>query len=644
MANQNSDNQKETSLESLQEKLYQPGAKISARPESPEIFAPTETPPERAQKGWAEEGREPDIMSVRQFKKKRLKIYFAVFALITALGGAAFGGYIYFFRTFSKSDVVLKIRGPASVESGENAQFFVSYQNKSRFALQDAVLTFEWPEGSQPSADNGGLKIEKRLGVIASGRESSAAFEGRLFGAKNDKMPLKAVLQYRPENSEKSYEASAVFEPIIGKTPFSIVMILPPRAVSGKETEILLEYQNLSETVFDNMRLKIEYPDGFLFSSAEPSPSFASHIWDFDRLAGKETGKIKIIGVLAGQEKETKLFRAILGRQDKTEDIIAFTAEEYTIQVSSTVLFVYQTVNNTRELNAGFGDDLEYKIVYRNTSDVAIPNVVITAKLDGKSVDYKNLSIRWGSYSGATQSIIWNSAGMPALALLAPGEEGEVSFSVRLKKAIDIFGSADTNPIVSNIVSITSGQIPESLRGIPVGNEDRLDIKMKTILGFSALGFYQSPSSPIANSGPIPPRAGQKTTYNIVWQISNSVNDINDARIEAQLPGHVAWEGAYSPQSANISYDGATSKVVWNIGRVPAGTGYVMPLLQSAFKISITPGFSDVGKTVNLISGSVFSGVDSFTLETIESRAENKTTNLPEDAYIIEQNGMTVVQ
>lgn len=652
MANQtnqnNKEQQEESSLKSLQEKLYQPGARISDRPIAPKIFTPGKTFPAKIQKSWTEEGvtHQPVVeqsMTLKQYKKKRLKIYLIIFAIIAALGAAIFGGYVYFFRIFQKSDVVLKIRGPVAIESGENAQFSVSYQNKSQFALEDATLVFKWPEGSQVT-DSGALEIEKRLGVIASGREASAVFDGRIFGAKNDKLTLNSVLRYRPENLEEIYEVSMNFEIIINKTPFSIVMTMPPRAVSGKEVEILLEYQNLSETVFDNMRLKLEYPDGFLFSSASPAPTFIDQIWDFDKLAGKEMGKIKITGILAGQEKEIKLFRALFGKQKQDEDIITFASEDYTIQMSSTVLFVYQTVNNSRELATDFGGSLNYKIVYRNTSDVAIPNVVINAKISGKFVDYKSLNIRWGSYSGATNSIIWNSAGLPDLALLSPGEEGEVSFSIQLKRMIDIFSSEDINSIVSNIVTINSGQIPESLRGIPVGNEDKLDVKLKTILGFSALGFYQSPLAPIANSGPIPPRIGQKTTYNIVWQISNNINDIDSGRVEAQLPAHVAWEGERFPQNADLSYDSATGKVVWNIGRIPAGTGYIMPLLQAAFKISIMPGFADAGRTLGLISESVFSGKDSFTAAQIEDRAENKTIDLSEDVYITEQRGGVVAQ
>src|SRR3989344_3932210 len=145
MDNQN--NQKRSPLESLQEKLYQPGAQIGERPEAPEIFQPKEIVPEQITKGWEEEKSE-DYMTVKKVRKKKLlSRLFAAFLFLIFVGLAVFG-YIYFFRTFRQSDILVKIRGPETVESGENIQFFVSYQNGSDFDLENAVLIFEWPKGA----------------------------------------------------------------------------------------------------------------------------------------------------------------------------------------------------------------------------------------------------------------------------------------------------------------------------------------------------------------------------------------------------------------------------------------------------------------------------------------------------------------
>lgn len=637
--NNDSNQQKRSPLESLQEKIYHPESEMGERPEAPEEFRPKEGVPQVPVTDWEAQKNE-EFMTVRKYKKQKLLsrlIGVGIFLVIAALG---YLGYVYFFKTFKASDIYVKIKGPETVESGENVQFFVSYQNSSKFDLNDAVLIFEWPKGSVPK-DSSNLRIEKRIGAITSGRETTLSFEGQLFGAKNDKLAMSAVLKYLPQDQAKTYEAKGVFESIISKTPFSVVMNMPPRAVSGNEIDLTLEYQNLSDTEFSSMQLNMEYPEGFALTSAEPAPSSNNNIWYFDEIGGKEIGRIKLKGVLSGRDNETKLFQASIGKSENNQ-FTAYSSGQVSSVMSSTILFVYQTVNDTRELSTAPDNVLTYKVKYRNTSDVAVPNVVVSTKLDSKVIDYKSFDIKWGSFSGATNSIVWNASGVPQLALLSPGEEGEVSFSVRVNRTISVSGPNDRNMLISSIANISSDQIPDALRGIPIGNEDRIDVKLGTVVGMSTVGLYKN--SPIENSGPMPPKIGQKTTYNIIWQLTNTSNDIDNARIEASLPPSAAWEGRVGPANANITYEKSSGKIVWNIGKIPAGTGFVMPALQVAFQVSVIPGFADLGKAIDLISESVFTGTDSFTGGYLSKKTDKKTTYLLEDPYIIEKRGWEVVQ
>lgn len=633
-------NQKRSPLESLQEKLYQPGAQIGERPKTPEVFAPKEAEPERVETKWRPEESE-QFMTIKQIKKKKILSRLFILFTVLAVAAAVWFGYIYFFQIFSKSDVIVKIKGPETVESGENIQFFVTYQNKSKFNLKNAVLVFTWPDGAKPK-DSAVLKIEKRIGNVFSGRDAMVSFDGQFFGAKNDKFAVSALLKYSPEDQTQIYEAKSSFESVVSKTPFSIVMSMPSRAVSGNEIEVALEYQNLSEIEFPDMQLKMEYPEGFVFASAEPAPSAMDNIWEFNEIKGREVGKIKIKGTFSGRDNEIKLLQAAIGKAEKSGEFITYAGEEISTVISSTALFVYQTVNGSRELSASLGDKLNYKIIFRNTTDVAIPNAVVSVSLDGKVVDLKSLDINWGSYSGVTNSIIWNASGVPQLALLSPGEEGDVSFSVRLIKSISMT-NIDKNLTISSIAKITTDQVPGSLIGIPIGNEDKIEVKLNTNLVLVVSGFYKN-NAPIENSGPIPPKVGQKTSYNIVWQLTNMTNDADNVRIEAILPPHIQWENRLSPSDANISFEQSTGKVVWDVGRVSAGTGFVLPVKQVAFQISITPTITDFGRSPALISTSSLSGLDLFTNISLTGQNEGKNIYLTEDSYIIENRGWTVVQ
>lgn len=65
-------------------------------------------------------------------------------------------------------------------------------------------------------------------------------------------------------------------------------------------------------------------------------------------------------------------------------------------------------------------------------------------------------------------------------------------------------------------------------------------------------------TGPFGNSGPMPPRVGQNTTYTILWSITNSSNDVSRAKVTAVLPLYVKWTGVSS--SGDVSFNYGTGK------------------------------------------------------------------------------------
>jgi len=164
---------------------------------------------------------------------------------------------------------------------------------------------------------------------------------------------------------------------------------------------------------------------------------------------------------------------------------------------------------------------------------------------------------------------------------------------------------------VVSTAKITSSAVPEELEGLPVGSEDKLEVKIHTQFSFNGRGYYSD--GLIQNSGPLPPRAGEKTTYSITWQLTNTTNDVENVKVTAVVPPNVEWTGTIYPQDANISFDANSGTISWDAGKVFAGTGILTPPKRVDFQLAFTPGLYHVGQVFSLISGASLSGTDSFT-------------------------------
>jgi len=68
------------------------------------------------------------------------------------------------------------------------------------------------------------------------------------------------------------------------------------------------------------------------------------------------------------------------------------------------------------------------------------------------------------------------------------------------------------------------------------------------------------------NTGPVPPKVEQPTTYTVVWTVDNTSSAVGNAKVTATLPPHVKWLNETSPSGESVSYDQNSGLVTWEIG------------------------------------------------------------------------------
>ncbi len=594
-------------LEEFEKKLYKEEEK-SDKPKSFEVYK--EANIKKPKTGWEKEGwkARKNGVSGRDI---------AILAGIILFSGAiAFGYYAYYSggNIFDKKNVSVNISGPETVSAGDQVQFAVVYRNNTTQSLKDAQVFFEWPEKTILENQTGATTLKQKadIGLIVPHQEKIALFKGRIYGSQNQIKEIKVTYRYTPDGFNSVFEDVKTISVKISTTPLALSMSVPAQAVAGKDMDITIEYQNQSDATFPNMEIKLTYPQGFVFVSADPQPDMTNNsVWKLGTVKERFSGKIQLKGNFTGAQGESKSLFAEIGSSAKENEFISYANASNTITIASSALFVFQTANNSRDYVVNPGAIMQYKIRYKNTTDTQIPDVVILAHIDNSYIDIKSLNIQWGSFDSRTNSIIWNGRSVPSLQILDPKEEGEVSFSVMLKTALLPKSFSDKNLTVSSNVKIRSSLTPESLGGLPIDSEDQLDVKVNSQFSFNETAYFRD--GPLNNSGPIPPRVNQRTTYAISWQLSNTTNDVDNIEISAVLPPEVEWTGVTSSSDGTITFNKVTGRVVWKPTKVFAGTGILLPVVRMDFQVAYMPSFIHVGQPVNLVSGATLIATDTFT-------------------------------
>ncbi len=558
--------------------------------------------------GWQERGGKR--IGVKKAKISKI-FWFFLFSL-------AFTAFLYFYYfsspVFDSKSVKMYINGPRSVTSGELVSYKVAYRNESNVVLKNVNIAFEWPAGSifEGTEYFEPVKIEKKAGVLMPNQEKTWILQGRVYGEKNSTKKVKVNLTYTPAEFNRSYNISNDFEVSVEAVPIFLNSTLPSQVVAGKDTEIKIEYINQSDASFSNMEVRVEYPAGFEFISSDPNPAESNNVWQLGTVLGNESGVILLKGKFKGADGENQTLSFDIGQAEPNgKGFYSIANSIAETQISSSALLVFQTVNDSRDPSADLGDVLRYKISYKNTTDTQISNVIILAQIEDSLVDLKTLNIPWGSFDGRTNSIIWNQSGVPELSILDPKEEGFVTFSVKINSNFTPRSVSDKNLKIRSSVQIASGSIPETLEGLPTEDEDVIDVKLNTTLGFNVSGYYKD--GPIQNTGPLPPKVGFETTYAISWQIVNTTNDVKNAVVTASVPPNVKWTGVIDPKDTDITFDQEKGSITWKPGIVFAGSGFVIPSQRVDFQLSFLPALVHFGQPFKLISESTLSGIDMFT-------------------------------
>jgi hypothetical protein len=257
-------------------------------------------------------------------------------------------------------------------------------------------------------------------------------------------------------------------------------------------------------------------------------------------------------------------------------------------------------------------------VSWANNLPTRITDGQIVVSLSGNVFDENTVKSNNGFYDSSNNQIIWDKNSISNLSEINPGESGTVSFSFDVPSLIGVSNTIK-DPQVSIKVSIRGRQPQLGSTFDDINNFSEKNVKIASDFQVATSGVY--------SGGNIVPKAETETNYKITWTLSNSVNNIIEAKAVAILPIYVRWISLAPGENKNITYNDVTREITWNIGQVPSNTG-INSNKEASFIVSIKPSLSQVGSVPQLMKATSLSGKDSFTNTIIKSIGGAITTSV----------------
>lgn len=538
----------------------------------------------------------------------------------------------FWFNTpsFKEGDVVLELEGPTQAVSGEEAVYTLKYANETRSVLHDIDLVFFYPEGAAISKD--GKIIEDHsedftIDELASGEKGEKEFRAFLIGEKGNIKIAKAIFSFKAGNLNSGFEKSVSLSTTIVSTPIVLTLVAPPNVISGENIQYILDYRNTADEDFSDLTLEFDYPDGFTSREFSSNPDKGNNNWSIKSLKKGSGSRISIGGILDGREGESKVVSVTLKRKISGE-YVDYQKTSVATVISSPVLGLEVSVNNTTDYLASLGDRLNYAIKYSNNSNVNFFGMNLVVKFEGDTFDFSSLDTRGGFFDDSTKTITWNSSVVPDFGNFTPGVNGKINFSLPLKLSFPsaIPGSSQ-DKFVKMSVKFGTDNVPTGFESDGVYISSSLVTKITTQPAFNQAIYYDDPN--FGSSGPLPMKVGEETFFTVRWLLTNPGNDVENIKVTTKLPPGVEWadmtwtnndlpQPVFNPNSFQIT---------WSLPKLPYGSGVFTEKYEGRFRIKIKPTDQQKSSSVQLVDGVQFTGTDSFTKQDIVINKNGITSN-----------------
>lgn len=555
-------------------------------------------------------------------KRTRAWVIGGMLVMVSLILLAVFFGFDWYrSNAFSNDRVSILLEGE-DVASGDDVQRFVLiYENKNNVALQNAVILLRFPdnfvieEGSGLKRD-GTTSARLEVGTIGAQKQATVEFYGYFSGTTVSSVYIRSILQYSPKNISGLFQQEAQKSIKMGASAVDVSMDLPIELSTGDLTEVMVQYTNRGTETLFSTRLQMEYPEGFTYQEADKEPSEGNTVWYLGSLEPGDTQTLKLRGRIEGDRNVFKQFSAIVGVVRGDNSFAVYGKDERKVQIINSPFAIQIKINKGGRNSVTLGERVGVILSYANEGDVGFRDAIVQVALDGQIFDDTQLTIGGGgSYNASTRTITWRASDIPLLDFVDPRESGTIEFTLPMKQSIPMVTGSDTRLKGSIRASIDSVDIPNRIGTRRIVAQDWMEFMMTSTISLVTDLREASTNTPLSK---VDFEVGKETELVVYTRLRNTYNDVVDGKFILDIPSGVTFiESIPLEKDEVVSYEERSQRLVWEVGKVTAGTGIIFPDRVIAFRLRVTPQEQQGQNSLTLIRAMKFSGKDDFTGDAI---------------------------
>jgi hypothetical protein len=579
----------------------------------------------------------PDPFMLTLKKRDQQKSLFKKLFIASCAFAVVAGGFFAYSLFTGKArltgeNVDVIVTSKTFADSGEEVNVKVSIANKNSVPMEFSKLSFSYPLGTARDA-NAVKEVSRDLGTIGAGETRDETFTFSLFGEQGTEKNFAAMVEYRLQGSNAIFETNGGTKLTLRSSIANLVISAPDALLPGQNLPIQLTVSGNTASTVKNALLIAKYPDECNYMSSDVPTTLDNQIWYLGDLEAGIKKEINVVLSCSGLTNIEKNIEFTLGNQSPTNERLVdsvYTSGSHLVKLSAAFLATTIYVNGkqfdgTVALPPNRESSIE--IDWRSTVDTTITAPSIRLALSGSAYDASKVRVSTGYFDTNNDTVLWTGNESADLKTVEPGQSGRVGFIITPKSGLSATATLDLGVTVNGILDggITQSLVNASVAKIPLTTDFQLVPKI----------LYHS--GPLSNTGPIPLQTGKETTYTIVWQLSNSTNEVSNAIVKTTLPTGITWKNVVAPVSdaSNIVYNTVSREIVWNAGQVPVGQNKK----SIAFKIGIIPVKSQIGTVMDITGNLLITGTDSVTKTTLSQSKRPLNTRLVGDTSTVGSDG-----
>jgi hypothetical protein len=535
--------------------------------------------------------------------------------------------------------VDVRIESPDRLYRGVPFTLVVQVSNQREMPVHQTAVTLQLPPGvvALEGPKNAADQPLGSIGSLGAGSINQTSFSLVAVGDTRSVQRIEAKVSYVVGERTK-LETHASRDLVIQENAIRMEIGKVEKAPRGSPVTVTVRYKNISGFDFKDVVIRARYPQGFTFASSTRHPDETTGTWHLGGLPAGADETLAFTGTIEGPD-DARLGIPVMISASIGGVEYMLIEQGVTLTVAPSPITITITANGSADAVVRPGGQLVYSVYYKNTSGIALADVILRARFESDLFDFGTIGTD-GQWNSLEHIVLWNASNDARLRLLDPGAGGSVGLAIRLKPDVSAYTAKDKNRTVRIIVEADSPSVPFYLSGSHTTAATSLATKIAGALSFDAWALYRDPSAKVANQGPFPPRAHQATEYTVHWAIANTTTDMSKIKVRAVLAQGVAMTGVVSGSVTSLpTWNPRTQEIIWVVDKVPAGSGIYLPVAEAVFQVRAIPNATQAGQFMPLIGEARLEAVDDFTGEPVELRAGMLTTQLMSDTTVGPNDG-----